>query len=150
RVTGERSIHLSIPYKSPDGLFDGVIALVLNPDTIGQEFAERSWRIFHRIMVIDREGSLVLTIPESADAALSDLAKQLFEKVSGGSERTLVFKDARGDDQIIGIVPLEDLPHGLFVAVAIDRDVALTEFNVTARRSAVFGALALLFAIAGI
>src|ERR1700687_3896540 len=54
RVTGERSIHISIPYKSPDGRFDGIVALVLNPDRIGGDFAARRWQIYHRIMVPDR------------------------------------------------------------------------------------------------
>src|ERR1700719_979776 len=44
RVTGERSIHVSIPYKSPDGRFDGVVVLVLNPDRIGEDFAARRWQ----------------------------------------------------------------------------------------------------------
>ena len=150
RVTGERSIHISIPYKDPDGRFDGIVVLVLNPDRIGRDFAERRWQIYHRVMVVDREGSLVFTIPSTADTATVELAKKVFEMAHDGEERAFVIKDARGDEQIIGFVPLEDAPHGLFVAVGIDRELALTEFNVTARRSAVFGALALLFALAGI
>src|SRR5258708_9422854 len=63
RVTGERSIHISIPYKSPDGRFDGVVVLVLNPDKVGLDFATRRWQIYHRVMVTDREGSLIFTIP---------------------------------------------------------------------------------------
>jgi two-component sensor histidine kinase len=43
-----------------------------------------------------------------------------------------------------------DSHDGLFVALAMDRDFALAEFNLTARRSVVFGVLALLFAVAGI
>ena len=150
RVTGERSIHVAIPYKSPDGHFDGVVALVLNPDVIGQDFAARRWQIYHRVMVIDREGTLVFTIPSTADADTADLAKKVFETARGGGEWAFVIKDARGSEQIIGVVPLEDSPNGLFVAVGIDREFVLEEFNVSARRSAVFGVLALLFAIAGI
>ena len=150
RVTGERSIHVSIPYKSPDRRFDGVAVLILNPDRIGQDFSERRWQIYHRVMVIDREGSLVFTIPATADADTAALAKQIFETGRGGQEQAFVIKDARGGEQIIGFVPLEDAPHGLFVAVGIDREFMLAEFNVSARRSAVFGVLALLFAIAGI
>ena len=150
RVTGERSIHVSMPYRSPDGRFDGVVAIVLNPDRIGQEFAERRMRIYHRIMVIDREGSLVFTIPGDNEENAEFLTKRAFADGRGGGERTFVVKDERGDDQIIGFVPLEDSPDGMFIAVAIDRELALAEFNVVARRSAVFGALALLFAIAGI
>jgi two-component sensor histidine kinase len=150
RVTGERSIHVSIPYKAPDGRFDGVVAIVLNPDRIGQDFAERRWQVYHRVMVIDREGSLVFTIPSGADADTVAFAKQIYERGHSGGERAFLIKDARDSEQIIGFVPLEESPNGLFVAVAIDRDLVLSEFNIAARRSAVFGVLALLFAIAGI
>jgi two-component sensor histidine kinase len=150
RVTGERSIHVSIPYKSPDGRFDGVVAMVLNPDRIGQDFAARRWQIYHRIMVVDREGALVFTIPSAADADTLAFAKQIFDVGHNGAERAFIIKDARGNEQIIGFVPLEDSPNGMFIAVAIDRELSLTEFNFTARRSAVFGVLALLFAVAGI
>jgi two-component sensor histidine kinase len=150
RVTGERSIHVSIPYKSPDGRFDGIVALVFNPDRIGDDFAARRWQIYHRIMVTDREGSLVFTIPSAADADTVAFAKQIFDAGHDGAERAFIIKDARGGEQIIGFVPLEDSPNGMFIAVAIDRELALTEFNFTARRSAVFGVLALLFAVAGI
>jgi two-component sensor histidine kinase len=150
RVTGERSIHISIPYKSPDGRFDGVVALVLNSDKIGEDFAARRWQIYHRIMVVDREGSLVFTIPSAADAETVAFAKQIFDVGHDGAERAFIINDARGSEQIIGFVPLEDSPNGMFIAVAIDRELVLTEFNFTARRSAVFGVLALLFAVAGI
>jgi len=84
RVTGERSIHVSMPYKSPDGRFDGIVALVLNPDRIGQEFAERRMRIYHRIMVIDRNGALVFTIPDSNTDNTLFLVKEVFARVQGG------------------------------------------------------------------
>ena len=150
RVTGERSIHVSIPYKSAERRFDGIVTLILNPDTIGQDFVERRWQVYHRIMVIDREGSLVFSVPSVADNDIVAFAKQIFDRAHDGGEKTFVTKDARDNEQIIGFVPLEDAPDGLFVAVAIDREFALAEFNLTARRSVVFGVLALLFAVAGI
>lgn len=150
RVTGERSIHVSIPYKNADGSFDGVIALVLNPDRIGQDFAERRMQIYHRIMVIDRQGALVFTIPNTDESNAQFLVNQAVARAQNKGGQTFVVKNEHGDDQILGYVPLEESPDGLFVAVAIDRELALNEFSVVARRSAVFGVLALLFAIAGI
>src|SRR5882672_5804058 len=87
RVTGERSIHVSIPYKGPDGRFDGIVVLVLNPDRIGRDFAEGRWQIYHRVMVVDREGSLVFTIPSTADTDTVELAKKVFETAHDGEER---------------------------------------------------------------
>lgn len=41
RVTGEPSIHVSMPYRSPDNRVNGVVVLILNPEKIAQEFAAR-------------------------------------------------------------------------------------------------------------
>src|SRR3972149_10875600 len=56
RVTGESSIHVSIPYRNPDGRFDGIVVLILNPQKIAEEFAARSWQTDHHVTVFDREG----------------------------------------------------------------------------------------------
>src|SRR5690606_35261393 len=65
RVTGERSLHVSMPYKPPDGSFDGVVVMIVNPDNVALEFAQRAWPKNHRLSVLDREGNVVFMIPPS-------------------------------------------------------------------------------------
>src|SRR6185312_5781784 len=43
RVTGETSIHLSLPYRSPDGATTGAIVLILNPDTLAKNLEALPW-----------------------------------------------------------------------------------------------------------
>ena len=65
RVTHSTSIHLSMPYKDADGSIRGVIVLILNPEKLAEILPAYPWRSEHRLIVLDREGSLVLTIPPS-------------------------------------------------------------------------------------
>ncbi len=150
RVTGERSIHVSIPYRSPDGRFDGVAVLILNPEKIAEEFAARRWLPNHRVSVFDREGSLVLSIPEQEAVAARRLGKQLFERARNAPAGTFTTETAQGHEEIVGFVPLSEAHASLFVAVGIDRDLALTEVQNTAWRSVVFGLIAIVLAVGGI
>src|SRR5262249_51622104 len=136
RVTRERSIHVSIPYRTPSGSFDGVAVIVFNPDRIGQEFAERRMQNYHRIHGLHRPGQLVFTIPNTDEQNARFLVNQAVVRAGARahtrSGQTFVIKDERGDDQIVGYVPLEESPDGLFVAMAIDRELALGAFSVVA------------------
>ena len=67
RVTGDRSLHVAMPYKPPDGSFDGIVVMILNPDRVAHEFAQRAWPKNHRVSVLDREGSVVFMIPPTKE-----------------------------------------------------------------------------------
>ena len=62
-------------------------------------------------MVVDREGSLVFTIPSTADTATVELAKKVFEMAHDGEERAFVIRDARGDREHLA----EELPPVIVV-----------------------------------
>src|SRR5919197_3246056 len=63
RATEALPLHVSTPYRTADGALKGVILLALDPERLAQELESRSWRPPQRAMVLDRDGSLVLSIP---------------------------------------------------------------------------------------
>ena len=67
RVTGETSIHVSMPYRTPDNRTNGVVVLIVNPETIAQEFETRPWAPEHRLTMYDRDGAVVLRVPRQRD-----------------------------------------------------------------------------------
>jgi two-component sensor histidine kinase len=149
RVTGERSLHLSMPFQTPDKRFDGVIVFILNPDRIAREFARRAWPNDQRLSVLDREGSLVFTVPPTDEVAARALTKEAFERTQHTSGRTLIVRAPSGTDEIISFVPLDDDPRGLFVAVGVDLDIALAPLWDTAWRSTILALIAILLALLG-
>jgi two-component sensor histidine kinase len=149
RVTGERSIHVSMPYRNRAGEGTGVAVLILNTEKIAQAFATRPLQQNRRVAVFDREGSLVVSIPQEDAAAARRLGQQLFERVGNAPTGAISVETERGQE-IVGFVPVNEAPKGLLVTVAIDRDVALANVRTTAWRSLVFGLIALVLAVGGI
>ncbi len=150
RVTHSSSIHISLPYRNADGGLKGIMVLILNPEQLAQDLATRPWRSRHRIMVLDREGSLILTIPrENADDARR-VAEQIFPAMKSAAAGIVETKDTQGRTEIVAFTPAHQTPPGLFVAVGIDRDVALAEAWLINARSLAIALVAMLLAIGAV
>lgn len=149
RVTRASSIHISMPFVKADGVARGVIVLILNPERVAQDLAARSWRTNHRVIVMDREGSLVFTIPQQGEEDARAIAKAVFPTARISNAGIMQASDARGRPQIVGFAPLEEAPSGLLTAVSIDRDRALAEVRQTAWRSIWFALAAVVLAVTG-
>ena len=150
RVTGERSLHISMPYQSPDKRFDGVIVFILNPDRVASEFAARAWPENHRLSVLDRQGSLVFTVPPTESVAARAITREAFERTYYKQpSRTMIVREANGTEAVVGFVGLDEDPKGLFVAVSMDLDVALAQLWDTAWRSTILALIAIFLALLG-
>lgn len=149
RVTEERSLHVSMPYQSPDKSFDGVVVMVLNPDRLAREFARRAWPADHRLSVLDREGNLVFMIPPSEKYQVRAVTRDAFRRSGQEVSRTFVSRNPGGADEITGVVRLDDDPQGLYVAVSVDLDLALASLWDIAWRSMILALIAILLALLG-
>src|SRR5262249_19270254 len=149
RVTHFPSIHLSMPSKAADGTVRGVIVLILDPVELTEKLAAYPWRPEHRLIVLDREGSLVLTIPTSDFENVATISKTIFQKIENAPSGTMEI-GSDGRSKIIGFVPLNDASQGLFTAVAIDRDSALAEASVINARGIIFNLVAIVLAVIGV
>jgi two-component sensor histidine kinase len=149
RVTRESSIHISMPWNYADGRPRGVIVLILNPERLALNLETRPWRSRYRLSVFDREGSPVLTVPNDDSEEARTSARDIFSKIAAMPAGT---SDAKGPDdrpEIVGFVPVDTSPASLFVAVAIDRDLALEEARIGNARSLAFALVTMLLAIGG-
>jgi two-component sensor histidine kinase len=147
--TDAASLHISTAYRSADGGSRGVIVLDLNPDRMAQDLAGRPWRSHHRIIVLDREGSLVLTIPQDKAEGAKAIAQDVFPRVASASSETIYARGPAGRPEIVGFVPVDNAPGGLFVAVAIDQDVALAEAKQANEQSLAFALITMILAVVG-
>jgi two-component sensor histidine kinase len=149
RVTGSRSIHLSVPYKDANGSIRGVIVLTLNPEKLAEILPAYPWGSEHRLIVLDREGSLVLTIPLSDFENVEAISKTIFPKIEHAPAGTMDIKGPNGRSEIIGFVP-SHASEGLFTAVAIDRDSALAGASIINVQGIALNLIALILAVIGV
>lgn len=149
RVTGRRSLHVSMPYKPQDGSFDGIIVMILNPDRVARKFERRAWPKNHRLSVLDREGNLVIMVPPSDKFEVRAATRAAFELSAHDPSRTFVTRHAEGVDEITGVTRLEEDPEGLYIAVSVDLDLALAALWDIAWRSMILALIAILLALLG-
>ena len=147
RVTKESSIHLSLPFRGPDGAVKGITVLILNPEQLAQDLAARPWRSHHRVLVLDRTGALVLAIPRESVPDARQIVPQIFPAMFSSSPGTLEARDSKGRTEIVAYAPVNQSPASLFVAVGIDRELALAEAWEINARSLAFALITMLLAI---
>ncbi len=150
RVTHSTSIHLSIPYKDTDGSIKGAIILILNPEKLAESLPAYPWRSVHRLVVLDGEGSLVLTLPTTDFEEAGAIAKLIAQKIDHAASGTIDIKDSNGRSLIVGLAAPNGATEGLFTAVAIDRDLALAETSIINVRGIAFDFIAILLAVIGV
>jgi two-component sensor histidine kinase len=149
RVTKTASIHIAMPFNKGDGVDRGVIVLILNPERVAQDLSARPWRTNNRVIVLDREGSLVFTIPQQGEQDAREIAKSIYPTARTSKDGIAQAADARGRPQIVGFSAVEEVPSGLITAVSVDRDAALAEVRQAAWRSILLGLAAVVLAVAG-
>src|SRR5215472_9607165 len=147
RLTQSTSIQLSIPYKDADGSIKGVIVLTGDSKQLTERFRAYQWRPEHRLLVIDGQGSLILTLPTNDSQEADTLAKSISPLFSPAKSGTIDIKDSFGRSLIVGVVASVSAPENLFTAVALDRDSALAETSVVNVRGIVLDCIFIILAV---
>ena len=150
RVTGETSIHLSMPYKSADGTMSGVIVVILNPDRMAENLVALPWHPRDRIIVVDREGSVVLTFPRNNAADVAAIAGAAFAKAHWQIAESHEITALPDRPQIVSTAPVKIGNGSIGVMVAVDRNAAMAESWRFAARSLAAALTAIFLAILGV
>ena len=148
RVTGQTSIHLSMPYKSADGAMSGVIVLILNPDKMAEDLVALPWHPRDRIIVVDRNGEMVLTFPRSDSADAATIAAAAYQKAHWRSSESFQLDVLANRPQIVSVAPVSVGSGSLGVLVAVDRNNAMASSWRYAATSLSAALAAILLAIA--
>jgi two-component sensor histidine kinase len=142
------SIQVSMPYRSADGARNGAIVLALDPKRMAEDLEGRPWRAPYRAFVLDRDGSLVLSIPQDNAESAKTIAQDIFPRVASASSGVIDATGLQGRPEIVGFVSVPNTPRSLFVAVATERDVALAEAKTINAHTLVLASIIMMFAIA--
>jgi two-component sensor histidine kinase len=150
RPAPSTSVQISMPYRDADGAIKGMIVLTGDTDNLAESFAADQWRSEHRLVIIDGQGSLVLTLPANEPEAADAVAKQIFPLIPHEKPGTIDIKDAIGRPLIVGVAPSARAPESLFTAVALDRDAALADTSIVNVRGIAFDFIFLILAVIGV
>ena len=127
RTTQSTSILLSMPYQDTDDVIRKIV-LTGDSEQLAERFRAYQWRPDHRLLVMDGQGSLILTLPRNDSQEADGLAKAIFPLISSAKLGTIDVKDSIGRSLIVGVAASTSTP--VFTAVALDRDSVLAETSV--------------------
>ncbi|HEY6858674.1 MAG TPA: histidine kinase dimerization/phosphoacceptor domain -containing protein [Pseudolabrys sp.] len=149
RVTDSTSIHLSMPYRSPDGSLSGVIVLILNPDKMTDSLAALPRRMQDRVMVLDRKGSLVSTFPRDQSKDAETIVQAVNSKSVPASAAIIDINVLPHRPQIIAFAPVGERPEGFSVMVAADQKRAMAAAWIFTARELAISIATIVLAIGG-
>src|SRR5262249_57442679 len=110
-----------------DGSIKGEIVLIGGLERLAQGLQAYQWRPDHRLIILDDQGSLVLTLPTNDSEEADTIAKLIFAQISYAKSGAVVVKDSIGRNLIVGVAVPGSASENLFTVVAVDRDSALAE-----------------------
>jgi two-component sensor histidine kinase len=142
------SLQVSMPVAAADGSPKGAIGLVLNTEGLALDLEGRSWKSRHRILVLDREGSVVFTIPRDEVETAKQIAADISSQPASASAGVIDARSFEGRPEIVAFASVEKIPLSLLTAVAIDRNMASAEARYTNVRSLTLAAITGILAIA--
>jgi len=149
-VTYSTSIRLSMPYKNADGSIKGVIVLIGDSEKLAEGLQAYQWRPDHRLIILDGQGSLVLTLPTNDSEEADTIAKLVFPQISYAKSGAVVVKDSIGRNLIVGVAVPGSASENLFTAIAVDRDSALAETAIINVRGIAFACVFIILAVIGV
>jgi two-component sensor histidine kinase len=130
RLTQSTSIQLSMPYRDADGSIKGVIVLTGDSEQLAERLRADQWAPEHRLLVMDGQGSLILTLPKNDSQEVDALAKSISPLISSAKSEAIDIEDPIGRSLIVGVAASASAPENLITTVALDRDSALAETSV--------------------
>jgi two-component sensor histidine kinase len=148
RVTGETSIHVSKPYKSPDGTNEGVIVVILNPQKMAENLVSLPFHPRDRVMVVDRQGAVVMAYPQS-DEVSEAIVNDIFKRANWQVPETLDTNVVPNKPFVVSTAGVTVGSGSFGIMVAIDRNVAMAGAWAFAARNLAAALVAILLAIGG-
>jgi two-component sensor histidine kinase len=149
RVTGETSIHLSMPYEAPDKSMTGIIVVILNPQKLVENLTALPFHPRDRIIVVDRQGAVVMAYPH-ADEISDAVATDIFKKARWDQTQTLDTDVVPNKRFVVGAAGVNVGSGNLGVMVAVDRNIAMAGAWAFAARNLAAALVAILLAIGGV
>jgi signal transduction histidine kinase/CheY-like chemotaxis protein len=148
RATGRRVLAFGSPIFGADGrTLEGVAYASINLEALGEELLKRPLPRNASVTIADAEGTVLVRSPER-DRVGGRLPAEWMTRIDGTVPRVVNDEPMFGDvARVVGYVPLALPPHGLFVAVGLDRGHAMAPINASTLRTLVTMIVALTLSV---
>lgn len=143
RVTAKRSLPLTLPLRTPDGGFDGVVLSAIDLDWLNDYFAAKPLPEGGIISVVDGSGTVLVRVPGRPGVVGSKIRDDLYPLLAADRPGTGEAASLEGLPVLYAFLPPSTTPHGLYIGVSIGKDPAMAEV----RRAAVRNGLLLLLSL---
>jgi two-component sensor histidine kinase len=127
-----------------------VIVLIGDSEKLAGGLQAYQWQPDHRLIILDGQGSLVLTLPTNDSEEADTIAKLIFPQISYAKSGAVVVKDSMGRNLIVGVAVPGSASENLFTVVAVDRDSALAETAIINVRGIAFACAFIILAVIGV
>ena len=128
-VVGRDVLPLIQPFRNRSGQIAGIVYASLDPLWLASHFEDRPVDIDTTLAIADRNGRIIVRIPENEKYAGSVFAEAYLPYVKGTQPATDEIIGIDGIVRILGYVPAETAMSHLYVGVGITKDVAFASIN---------------------
>ncbi len=147
RISRRPELPLVLPLRDETGQFAGMIVSALDLNWASRYFASRELPPGGSIAVIDRNGTVVLRVPETAEALGLPVRPEFRWLLTATEAGTGEGTGRDGVERLFGYSPLDAPPHGLVVMVGIGKRAAVAQVRAIAIRDAALLAAACVLAL---
>ncbi|HYH39061.1 MAG TPA: PAS domain-containing protein [Azospirillum sp.] len=146
-LDGAPVLSFAIPFLDSGGEVGGSVLVTLDLRWLADSLAGRRLSGDVRLTLADRNGTVLVQVPDTGRLAGSPLPEALRPLLHAAGPDVTELVDADGATRVVAHSPVLEGVHDLFVAVAIDRDAAMARIDRTTAEGVVMTAVGLLIAM---
>jgi signal transduction histidine kinase len=129
RILPKPVLPFALPFAGADGRPAGIVYLSLDLAWLAAHFEDRSFDGNATLAVTDRDGIVLLRIPDNAKFAGTRFAESYMAQVHAEAAGTEEITGIDGVVRIIGYVPADASPNRLFVGVGLTKAVSFASID---------------------
>jgi signal transduction histidine kinase/ActR/RegA family two-component response regulator len=122
-------LPLSLAFRDMSGDIAGVVYVSLDLEWLAQYFAEKHFDQNATIAVADRDATILLRLPENQRYLGTKMPEMYYRLIYASKPGTADIVALGGIKRILGFVPINRDPGGIYVGIGLTREAAFAAIN---------------------
>ncbi|HYG86385.1 MAG TPA: PAS domain-containing protein [Azospirillum sp.] len=144
---GRAVLPFAVPYLDAKGEVGGVVIITADLRRLADTLMARPLSENLSLTLADRNGTVLVQVPDDDRRSGSPLPDVLRPLLRADGTGVAELTDSGGTTRVVAYSPVQDGVHDLFVAVGLDRQVAMREIDHTTKQGVVMTLLGLVIAV---